>query len=812
MAKLREGHKTLTYSRGDLLKEWDYSKNNNISPSDFGAGSHKKVWWLCGKKHSYLSSICDRCNGCGCPYCANRKVLSGYNDLATVNPKVASEWHPTKNGALQPTDVAANAHKKVWWLCRNNHSYFSAISGRSRGSGCPYCTNKTVLAGYNDLSTANPKVASEWHPTKNGTLQPTDVTANSSKKVWWLCNNNHSYFSSISGRNGGHGCPYCTNQKVLIKYNDLATTNPEVASEWHPTKNGTLRPTDVVAKSNKKVWWLCRNNHSYLSSIHSRSDGRGCPYCANRKILTGYNDLATVNPVIASEWHPTKNGALRPTDLATKSHKMVWWLCDNNHSYRSSMYNRSSGHGCPYCTNKKVLTGYNDLATVNPAIASEWHPTKNGTLQPTDVAAKSSKKVWWLGKCGHEWSAVIWTRVENHGCPFCAKELTTSFPEQALFYYIKKIRADTINGDRDALGIELDIYIPSIKTAVEYDGYKWHCNNKKVAIDQKKDLLCRRAGISLIRVREKGLAELKNCICIFRDGKDDESLDMAIKNVLNLLGDSSSTDVDTSRDSVLIQSNYLSLVKENSIANTALIKEWDYEKNSDLRPEFISVNSNKNVWWRCSKQHEWQSTPYSRKKTGCPYCSNHRVLTSFNDLATTNPSLAAEWSDKNKTLKPTDVTRGSNKKVWWKCSNGHDYTSTVGDRNAGKACPYCANKKLLTGYNDIKTVRPAIAKFWHPTKNLVSPNEVIRSSGKKCWWKCPDCGYEWRTAPAFFHGCKMCGIARRAKAASKPVLCVETGTIYRSVAEAQKLCKVNHISDCCAGNRNTTGGYHWKFI
>ena len=81
-----------------------------------------------------------RCKGC--PYCVNKKVLVGFNDLASIEPKIAAEWHPTLNGALTPEKVTAGSNRKVWWLCPEGHVWRTAISNRTNAkkrTGCPVC-------------------------------------------------------------------------------------------------------------------------------------------------------------------------------------------------------------------------------------------------------------------------------------------------------------------------------------------------------------------------------------------------------------------------------------------------------------------------------------------------------------------------------------------------------------------------------------------------------------------------------------------------------------------------------------------------
>jgi hypothetical protein len=157
--------------------------------------------------------------------------------------------------------------------------------------------SKTI--SKNILQIFNASLAKEWHPTKNGSLTPRDVTTGSNKKAWWLCSRGHEWESAIHSRNNGHGCPYCAGKKVNNE-NCLQTINPSLAKEWHFTKNGSLTPRDVTPSSCKKVWWLCSKGHEWKSLISNKSNGHGCPYCAGKKV-NDENCLQTVNPSLAKE-------------------------------------------------------------------------------------------------------------------------------------------------------------------------------------------------------------------------------------------------------------------------------------------------------------------------------------------------------------------------------------------------------------------------------------------------------------------------------------------------------------------------------
>ena len=136
-----------------------------------------------------------------------------------------------------------------------------------------------------------------------------------------------------------------------------------MAKEWHPTKNGNLTPKDVLPKSGKKVWWRCTNDHDRHASIISRARGKGCPSCPIKTAPAEYN-LQVVNPKLAKEWHPVKNGDLTPKDVFPGSHKKVWWLCEKGHAWKAFVFSRKRGTGCPHCNRQeRSLAYYHSIET-----------------------------------------------------------------------------------------------------------------------------------------------------------------------------------------------------------------------------------------------------------------------------------------------------------------------------------------------------------------------------------------------------------------------------------------------------------------
>lgn len=197
----------------------------------------------------------------------------------------------------------------------------------------------------NSLEIMFPEVAKQWS-TRNFPLLSKDVSYGSNKKVWWRGECGHEWQASPHSRTGKNspGCPYCSGNRVLAGFNDLASRFPEIAAEWSE-KNYPLRPDEVTAFSNKKAWWKGKCGHEWYALISSRSDGHGCPYCEDHKLLKGFNDFASQYPQLAKEWsEKNKVGA----DAVTSSKAgLFWWHCPScGGEYSAWISSRIDGSRC----------------------------------------------------------------------------------------------------------------------------------------------------------------------------------------------------------------------------------------------------------------------------------------------------------------------------------------------------------------------------------------------------------------------------------------------------------------------------------
>ncbi|MEK0224377.1 zinc-ribbon domain-containing protein [Bacillus proteolyticus] len=546
----------------------------------------------------------------------------------------------------------------------------------------------------------------------------------------------------------------------LEKYTPI-NQYPHLHVEWHTKRNQFVLKKDFKLTSNSKVWWVCKKDHTFSATISNRKMGKGCPYCAGKKVCLD-NCLATVNPGLASEWHPTKNGDFTPYDIMAGSNKRVWWMCPKGHEYEAVVNSRNRGSGCKICGNKRkgkrAVRDNNRLSLLYPNLANEWHPTKNEQLLPSDVSYGSDKVVWWMCNRGHEYKSPISQRTRGNGCAKCNAGLHTSFAEQAINYYLS-VEVPVINNYKpEALnGMEIDVYIPSLKVAIEYNGWFFHSSLDRQNVDVLKEDKLKVLGITLIKI-----IELRNDEQLFLKQKIDDnqyihkyrshysqeyfnSLDYCIKMIFKSLSNFNcgldNVDIDSKRDRLIIfEKMQLRSVKKSLAAKRPdLLTEWNFKRNEKILPEFVSYGSGIKVWWTCSEGHDYEMPVAKRtsRNSQCPIC-NGSIVTDDTSLYTLFPEIAEEWHEEKNSIAVNRVRPGSNMKVWWKCKKGHEWEAVISSRTSKNTkCPYCRGR-LATPETCLQTTHPHVAANWDYSRNGdITPNDVLRGAGKKCWWKCP---------------------------------------------------------------------------
>jgi Zn finger protein HypA/HybF involved in hydrogenase expression len=201
--------------RPDLAKQWDKSKNGDLTAEMVTLGSNRKVWWICEHCHSYCAPVVARVYGKGCPYCAHKLPIIGETDFATIHPELISEWDDAKNLGKLPQHYTYGSKKRVWWKCKHGHSWKTSICNRHRGSRCPYCYGVLAVPFETDAATITPHLAKEWAADKNEGIDIRDVLPFSNIKYWWKCKGCDQYWqSTVGARTQGSMCPRCFGKAV----------------------------------------------------------------------------------------------------------------------------------------------------------------------------------------------------------------------------------------------------------------------------------------------------------------------------------------------------------------------------------------------------------------------------------------------------------------------------------------------------------------------------------------------------------------------------------------------------------------------
>jgi hypothetical protein len=431
------------------------------------------------------------------------------------------EFHNVKNLPHDLSDFKPQSNKKVWWKCSINplHEWQASICNRNKGTGCPMCSGR-IIDPTNNLSVKYPSLANEWHPTKN-TVSAEKVAAGSNKSVWWRCSKNleHEWQAAPNTRVKGTGCPHCTG-RTTFGGNTVQGKYPHLISEWDVQKNTGVDPSQICPGSDKKVWWICpEKQHSYQTKISNRTiHSTRCPICTNRKVISE-NCLELLFPAIAKEWHPTKNLPLHPSSVLPNHSKQVWWKCEKGHEWSATPTNRTRfSNQCPGCSGR-VASPENNLLVKYPAIAAEWHPTKNNEKKPEEFTPSAHHKAWW--QChkfqDHIYTSSIGNRTMKNGrgtgCPFCNQSKMEKVTEDCLreiFVSVepqKKFRDLRFHKNK----LSYDFYLPEFNAAIECDGRQhfeeasdYFHHQKSYSHQRLRDVVknayAAREGIALLRI------------------------------------------------------------------------------------------------------------------------------------------------------------------------------------------------------------------------------------------------------------------------------------------------------------------------
>lgn len=204
-----------------------------------------------------------------------------WRSLAALRPDLSAELHPTRNGDLDPFTVGQHSKRRLWWRCHEcGHEREMPVKLRAGKSayGCPACgrrrsiaatiaRNKKPIAPERSLASRHPELLAEWHPTRNGDLDPMRVASGSNRKIWWRCAKcGYEWAAAANDRTRPRpaGCPDCARARHVARLvaipahgDSFGARYPQLVPEWHPTLNRDLDPFGIKPGSERAVWWRC---------------------------------------------------------------------------------------------------------------------------------------------------------------------------------------------------------------------------------------------------------------------------------------------------------------------------------------------------------------------------------------------------------------------------------------------------------------------------------------------------------------------------------------------------------------------------
>ena len=717
---------SITETHPLIAKDWDYQKNDGLTPSQFVMSDKNKVWWKCNKGHSYQVSIYSRVRSNGCKVCGrveiekkkNIKRLKDGESFAEKFPDLIKEWDCQKNGNISPDMVTWGSKKKIWWTCSENHSWITTPHSRSIGRGCPECSKsigvensrKTRLSKSGSLAEKFPILVNEWDFELND-IQPTDVSPFSGKRVHWVCKLNHKWAATIYNRTGnGSGCPECKPQTSKIEIYILCELRSIFANtQWRRKFNGVecdiyIPEINLGLEIDGGYW----HEDKFIKDEQKNEFFKGI----NIQLIRVRDETLPNTSAMGIQY---KNGE----DLQIIANRLFDFLSQFDVKFLTYKFHQSAKKEFNKMVSRLPAPPEGEtLRDTHPGIAGEWDYRKNYPLTPDFFSSGSSQKFFWICPENHSYETSIKSRTkQKSGCPVCYKN------NSSIIAMRGKLKNTVSHQEKNPdylsmFDIERNSINPSDIPLMSTKKLWWICENmhpfQRNAVSMSVNQSCPTCSLVIF-------------------------------------------------------------------SNPDIAKEFHPSKNVDINVNDLDQASTQKVWWVCKNGHEWKRDVGGRvrEKSGCPHCYNQNrgeilrksAVRRVGSLQSRMPDFLVLWDyDKNETL-PSEVTIKSNIKVWWKCLKGHPpYEQSVIDKTNGQGCPVCANEmrvekirvSRLKKFGSFKENHPELMQYWDNLKNkLLDPSNLTSGSKEKVHWVCPN-HHKWEsslntmTAKRRLHICPVC--------------------------------------------------------
>lgn len=743
---------TMVISKPGIMKFWDKEKNT-LDPEITPARSNEYAWFKCPKcGYSWRTQICGRLRTDKCPACETNNVIrKGVNDFRTVSPQLALDTSDELNPDIDLNKLGIGSKTRIHWKCHicgfewdaPIHGRAHRYNGNNGIAACPACAKVRRKDGY-DVD--YPELVPLYSP--NNPI-PLNEVRGVKAKFLWICPKHGEYEQKLGHmiralKNGTIGCPYCNGFKVR-REDSAGAKAPELIKEWASSNESTLY--EYAPNSKYLATWCCPDcGTKWKAPINVRVQGYGkCPTCyGNKTFKERYPEL---------EKFYAKDNTLPYEDAIVSDYTPRNWICEKGHEFTASFYKiHDQGFRCPYCENKKALKGYNDFEHLYPVLAQDYDEEKNGNKASEVVV--SYRNVYFKCKNGHSFVRPIIRHVELNGqCPICSgtvlkkgsNDLATIYPAVILFWDYEK------NEKRP------DQVLATLDNSYHFvcsNGHHFKCTLRELV---ENDFHCPVCEGKRVDPEKTSLQALNP--------------ELASEFSVNNKSTASQIAFDTSRKVLwtcpTCGEDYLYPVNERKIGdnscpycNHTKLKSGVNDltiTNPQLASEFSPRNDKKanevgewqvyEVYWICPDCGR-EYTRCIRDKTpdnsDCPYCHGTKVLTGYNDLATTDPDLAVLYSSKND--RPVSMVRkDSNFYVYWECPECHYvYAKRLNDKAPDNSdCPICSKRLAIEGLNSLQDEYPDLPFIWSD-KNEKKTTEVTSLSSYKAIWVCPTCKHEFK--------------------------------------------------------------------
>lgn len=724
--------------------------NPDIDLDSLGAGAHVRIHWKChvcgfewdapiyGRIRRYKGNY----KIASCPACAKNQRKNGYD---VDYPELVPLYSP--NNPIPFQDVRGY-DTKLLWICPKHCEYEQYLRSMMRAvkngnTGCPYCHGSQVHPDES-FGVLHPNLAKEWDESNEKT--PYDYTEHSRYVATWHCPEcGLKWEADISTRAAGYGkCPHCYgSQTFKERYPEL---------EKYYAKDNDFPFEEATVSDNTPRNWICEHGHEFedsFNNIHKR--GFRCPYCESVKVLQGFNDFATLEPVISKDYDVEKNGNTASDVLI--NNRPAYFKCNQGHSFMRNIVQHVSLKGvCPVCNGYLLQTGVNDLATVYPQAAELWDYEKNDNT-PDKVLATLGARYHYVCKEGHHFKCTLGDLVKNdYKCPVCTGDRvdpqTTSIlavnPELAEeFSEANDVTADFVN-----YNTERKVYWTCPTCGGDY---LYPVNERKIGDNSCPycNHIRLKTGINDLTITNPELAKEwapSNTKQANEVGEWQSYVGYWLCPDCGTVYPCEVRDRSVGGDSCPVCANKQVKKGFNDLATLDPELADMLSPNCERKADEILRTCSYEALWVCPECAGEYRRPVKTKthdNSDCPYCNGRKVLTGYNDLATTNPELVAQYSSLNE-RPATMVRKDWNFYVYWECPKCHYIHARRLNEKApdNSDCPACNHVKTVQGVNTLQAEFPEIAKHLSPNNDFTA-DEILSTSFRSVKWICPTCGGEY---------------------------------------------------------------------